>query len=177
MAQNRSAPAFQEYAANMLALAEYRMATLAERGLLGTMRNECWVNGRVPADPVKLAKYLGLTAEEVVTCLPGVMWMFLQSACGFHLTCPELDAYRHELDLRKQRMSEGGKAGAEKAKKKREAEAPTKLPHKAPQKGGHVVPMVGLSKEQNSPIQNSHVLMAADESAWVNDYEAASNGR
>jgi len=41
MAPNRTAPAYQEYAASMMARFEYRTLTLAHRGLLYSMRLEC----------------------------------------------------------------------------------------------------------------------------------------
>ena len=177
----RDAPAYQEYAANMLARAEYRMASLAERGLLHTLRHECWVNGRVPADQSKLARYLGLAVEDVATCLPGVMWMFEALPCGQWVICPELEAYRSEQADRRQRMSEGGKAGADKARKVRQSQAATseaqpETPHKAPHKGGHVAPSRGLRLDESSSVQNSHVLMEGESREWLSEYERASNG-
>ena len=38
MSQNRDAPAYQEYAANLLARREFRAMSLPERGLLYTLR-------------------------------------------------------------------------------------------------------------------------------------------
>ena len=55
MAQHRDPPAYQEYAASMMARTEYRVLSLEGRGLLYTLRNECWVNGQLPADPATLA--------------------------------------------------------------------------------------------------------------------------
>lgn len=59
MAQHRDPPAYQEYAASMMARTEYRVLSLEGRGLLYTLRNECWVNGQLPADPATLARVLG----------------------------------------------------------------------------------------------------------------------
>ena len=50
MAQNRTPPAYQEYAASVIANGDYRVLSLAERGLLYTLKLECWVNHRVPKD-------------------------------------------------------------------------------------------------------------------------------
>ena len=47
--QNRNAPAYQEYASDMLASVDYRMLTLAQRGLLWSLRLELWVNKKLPA--------------------------------------------------------------------------------------------------------------------------------
>jgi len=73
MAQNRPPPAFQEYAANMMARTDYRILTLAQRGLLMTLRLECWVNLRLPNDPATLARVLGYGSDEVRAALPAIM--------------------------------------------------------------------------------------------------------
>lgn len=90
--QNREPPAFQEYAAAMLSRREYRAMTLAERGLLYSLRLECWVNRTAPADPCILAKVLGYSADEVRTALPAVLAFF--TFAGDELFSPELDDYR-----------------------------------------------------------------------------------
>ena len=90
--QNREPPAFQEYAAAMLSRREYRAMTLAERGLLYSLRLECWVNRTAPADPCILAKVLGYSADKVRTALPAVLAFF--TVAGDELFSPELDDYR-----------------------------------------------------------------------------------
>ena len=62
---NRAAPAYQEYASDILANRSYRAMTLAERGLWDTIRKECWVNGSVPSSKPELAKYLGVRRQRV----------------------------------------------------------------------------------------------------------------
>jgi uncharacterized protein YdaU (DUF1376 family) len=76
----------------MLARREYRAMTLAERGLLYSLRLECWVNRIVPADPAILAKVLGYSADEIRAALPAVMAFF--TVAGDDLFSPELDDYR-----------------------------------------------------------------------------------
>lgn len=110
--QNRDAPAFQEYAASMMARIDYRTMTLAERGLLYSMRLECWVNDLLPADPGMLAKVLGFTPGEVEKALPAVMPLFA-NVDGF-LVSPELDNYKIHLADSRKRMSDGGRKGMEK---------------------------------------------------------------
>ena len=107
----REAPAYQEYAASVLASIQFREAGMASRGLLWTLKLECWVNGKVPADPKRLAKVLG-TSDDLTQLLAEVISFF--EIEGEYLTCPELDAYRTELNDRRTRQSAGGKAGAEK---------------------------------------------------------------
>src|SRR5687768_1791176 len=110
MTQNRDAPAYQEYAAAMLSKLEFRLLTLAHRGLLYTMRQECWVNFRLPADPESLGLVLGQPEDEIADLLPAIMNFFLVID-GF-ITCPELDDYRKHLQERREKQSKGGKAGA-----------------------------------------------------------------
>lgn len=106
-------PAYQEYAANLLADRRFRLMTLAERGLFHTMRHECWVNENVPANPDDLAKYLGLDAGELNKALtPNVMAYFEKR--NSDLICPAIEIYRHELNDRRKRQSEGGKKAAQK---------------------------------------------------------------
>ncbi|RYY90117.1 MAG: DUF1376 domain-containing protein [Chitinophagaceae bacterium] len=117
MAQQRDAPAFQEYAANMMARTEYRLMSLAERGMLYTMRMECWVNRRLPADPQKLSRVLGLDLDDVARVLPSVMSFFAEVDGQIH--CPELDAYRAHIDAIREKQSKGGRQGAVKTNTKK----------------------------------------------------------
>ncbi|MDI4632426.1 hypothetical protein J7U46_05165 [Pelomonas sp. V22] len=169
MAQHRDAPAFQEYAASMMARTEYRVLSLEERGLLYTMRLECWVNGSLPDSTPMLARVLGYDVAQVERALAGVSAFFTFDD-GL-IRCPELDDYRAHLDERKKRQSEGGKAGAAKTNKGRNR-SPT----------GRAAPIPRLGREslvQNSPVQKSKtqgIQQEAVHDAWMSEYEAASNG-
>lgn len=115
---SRSAPAYQEYASDILANRSYRAMTLAERGLWDTLRKECWVNGSVPSSKIELAKYLGLPHEKIVEVLtPNLMKWFKE--LGSDLICPELDSYRLALEDRRQRLSDGGRNGGRKTQASR----------------------------------------------------------
>jgi hypothetical protein len=81
-----------------------------ERGLLMTIRLECWVNKRMPADPTTLSKVLGAPLEQVKEALPAIA-PFLKAVDG-HLICPELEDYREHLSGIRDKKSEGGKLGA-----------------------------------------------------------------
>ncbi len=59
MAQNRKPPAFQEYASTMLANISFRSMNMEARGLLHTMRLECWANYELPSDLELLSSVLG----------------------------------------------------------------------------------------------------------------------
>ena len=120
--QNRDAPAYQEYAASMLAKIDFRTMTLAEKGLLYVMRLECWVNDRLPADPARLAKVLGLSIEEVAQAVPAVLPFFIEMD-GFY-NSPELDNYKiHLLDSRNRKVA-GGRSGGLKSANKRAGKTP-----------------------------------------------------
>ena len=120
MAQNRPPPSFQEYANNWLANRHYRLATLAERGLLQTMRYECWVNHSLPSDPATLARVIGFTSEEVSRALPAVMPFFAETAEG-QIISPELEDYRAHLAGIRVKQSDGGKNGAAKTNGKKKS--------------------------------------------------------
>lgn len=110
MAQNRKPPAYQEYAAAMMARIEYRTMSLAERGLLYTLRQECWVNHFVPENPAMLAKLLGFDAADVASALPAVLPFF--AIKDGMISCPELEDYRNHINDIRLRQSAGGKKGA-----------------------------------------------------------------
>ena len=112
MAQNRPAPCYQEYTASMLANVNFRQMPLAARGLLYTLRLECWQNHRLPADPSKLASVLRFDESEIIAAM---QWLdtFIRTKDGW-LTSPELDDYRQHLADRRKAQSNGGKKGAAK---------------------------------------------------------------
>jgi hypothetical protein len=112
MSANRTGPAFLEYAANMMARFEYRTLTLAQRGLLYSMRLECWVNQFLPESAEVLARILGFDPAEIAAELPYVM-PFFEVENG-RITSPDLEAYRRRVEGIRERQAQGGKAGAAK---------------------------------------------------------------
>jgi hypothetical protein len=120
MTQNRTPPAYQEYPANWMSLRAFREMTLAERGLLQTLRFECWVNGSIPAAPNRLARMLGQPADEVAAALPAVQQFF--SVSGDDLVCPELEDYREHLARIRRDQQAGGKVGAKKRWNRKDAD-------------------------------------------------------
>ena len=106
----RAPPAFQMYSSDRLASRDFKLMTLAERGLLHSCELECWTNGNVPRDISALARTLGLDAAEVQAALtPRVLARFIEDDGA--LVCPDLEAYRAQLDDHHRRKSEGGKKG------------------------------------------------------------------
>jgi hypothetical protein len=115
--RSRPAPAFQEYASDMLANSRYKTMSLAERGLMDTMRRECWVNGSIPKESNELAAYLGKPIDEINNNLSTKVLNFFRER-NDQLVCPELDAYRASLEEKSKKMSEGGKRGGKAAQDK-----------------------------------------------------------
>jgi hypothetical protein len=169
MAQNREAPAFQEYAASLMARTEYRVMSLEGRGLLMSLRLECWVNGTLPSDPLRLAKVLGFTPEQVERALPEVAGFFFVDAGS--LRCPELDDYRAHINERSQKQSIGGKNGAAKTNAGRNSPATT---------GPTATPQLACdSLVKQSPAQSSTGKSLDGNGVngeWLSDYERASGG-
>ena len=115
MTQNRKPPAYQEYASEMLASVKFRAMSLETRGLLYTLRLECWANQKLPSEVGLLSKVLGI---EVTQELLVAASTFFEIVDG-QITCPELDDYRVHLDDQRRRKSEGGKLGAKTTNRKR----------------------------------------------------------
>jgi hypothetical protein len=181
MAQNRKPPAYQEYAATILSDRNFRLMTLAERGLFYSMRLECWQNSEVPAIENDLAKYLGYELSDIQKSLtPRVKAFFKLN--GILFNCPELEDYRQHLEQRKTKQSEGGKRGAAstngKSKnplKQASTREPTMLSGnpQVPRQGESEF-LVKLSSEKQSQNQSLNNGNIQDE--WVNEYDRASNG-
>ncbi len=113
----RRPPAFQFYPSNVMSSIQYRTMSLAERGLMMSMQNECWVNDSVPSDIKVLAKILGYPENEIKESLtPNVMHFFYKE--DDRIISPELIAYRNKLDERQRLQIEGGKKGALRKKEK-----------------------------------------------------------
>jgi hypothetical protein len=86
--------------------------SFSERGLMDTMRRECWVNGSIPKEPAELAAYLGKNTDEINANLSIKVLSFFRES-NDQLVCPELDSYRAGLEEKSKRMSDGGKRGGQ----------------------------------------------------------------
>lgn len=111
------APAYQEYASDMLANRSYRAMSLPERGLMDTLRRECWVSGSVPAYLPDMARVLGFTAAEIEAAYTSRVQAFFELSGG-DLVASDLERYRAELAGRKARMAEGGRIGGRKTQQR-----------------------------------------------------------
>lgn len=176
MTQNREPPAFQEYAAQMMGRFDFRALSLQARGLLYTLRLECWVNRRVPADPARLAPALGYPVDQIEAALLELQPFFEQED-GYY-RCPELDDYRAHLADRHERQSKGGKAGAERtnaSKLEARSATPTSRATATPRaRRGSLVqprPSKPSSEQPNSAFEGDDSV-----DAWVAENERASRG-
>ena len=170
--QNREAPAYQEYAATILARLEFRQMTQVERGLFVTMRFECWVNHKLPSRPTSLAKILGLAEQDVAHALPAVMPFF--EVQGDLIICPELEDYRQHLNERRQKQSAGGVKGAtvtNTGRKRTSANEPTGASNTTtnpqPTQRGNVESLVQQSPAKQSQTQS---LKKGIDDLWVAEY-------
>jgi hypothetical protein len=115
--QKRRPPAFQEYGATLLNLESVKLMSLAERGLLATLRWYLWLNDTIPEDPALMAKLLGLEEHDVRKNLTPAVRSFFRSAqhlgFGDRLECTELVEQMRLLMERRRRQSEGGREGAD----------------------------------------------------------------
>ena len=183
MAQNRNAPAYQEYAAAMLVNINYRLMTIAERGLLYSIRLECWENKLVPVSPDRLAKYIGCDVVEVKAALTENVKSFLSEKDG-SFACPELDNYRQHLEDRKSKQSAGGKHGATISNRNIKKAARQGATYFSDETGNPQVPRRGSdgSLVKSSTVKPSQVrsleIGVIDDSFVkdIIDYEEASNG-
>lgn len=179
MSQNRRPPAYQEYAAAMLSAISFRTMTLQDRGLLYTMRLECWVNYKLPGNFEDLAKVLGLQPQEVTNSLPAVMPLF-ELVNGFIIS-PELEDYREHLKNRSEKLSKAGKLGSAITNRKHKQaitatndSVSTTLPisSRPPRRGGRdsSVQSNTTQKSQNQPSGNELL-----DDPFVTEYDAAEN--
>lgn len=111
----RAPPAFQEYAADMLADERVREMSLEEVGLLAALRWSCWANGgEVPREPERIARLLGKDVAEVQRAMTPAVMSFLEPTprTPSRLHAPELTSQRKRMFARSVERSRSGKKGA-----------------------------------------------------------------
>ena len=184
MVQNRKPPAYQEYAAPMLANKHYRLMSLVERGLLYSLKLECWENTEIPSNETDLAKYLCCDQNELKQAFSLRVKSFFTINHDV-LSCPELDDYRQHLDDRKSKQSEGGKKGAAKVNKKyQQAESPVNASDEpiasnlqVTRQASHesLVKHSTVKQSKSHSLQKEHIPTSKNDE-WINDYDKSSNG-
>ena len=166
MAQNRKPPAFQEYAATILSSKAFRVMNLSQRGLLFTMRLECWVNQSVPSLSDELAKYLGFNRQEVLQALSADVVSYFKDTNGSYV-CNELEDYRQHLTEIKEKQIAGGKKGADKTNQK----------WKEIESGNPQVTCDSLEQFNSVKLSSEQSLERGNiNDEFVREYERASNG-
>ena len=110
---SRQPPAFQCYASDWLATEGFKLASLAERGLLFTILCQEWVNDSLPSDPASLARLVGLPIEDVKPALTPFVLAFFEKE-GDRLVCPELRAMKAQYLERREERSRSGRRGVQK---------------------------------------------------------------
>lgn len=184
----RDAPAYQEYAAAVIADMRFRRLSLPERGLLYTMRLECWTNRGLPAAPVVLAKVLGVTPDEIEHLLPSIMTFFKTE--GEQIICPELEEYRARLDARRDAQARAAEmtnarrrrsvaVGERKDAKKSESlvskgtDAKRNANRDANRDAKRTVDRTVVNINQRKPNQSKSQSLGKDEDSFVKDMEEA----
>jgi hypothetical protein len=167
----KPAPAFQCYASNIIADKRYRLMSPAERFVWVSIYLECWPNRAVPADPVRLAKYLGFTVEEVKAGLTDRVLSFFREEKG-ELVSPELEEYRATLVHRNMLKSKGGKEGA---KRKRDNASRDKgIPEGYPP-GEPEGSLIQFKPNKSNPTQSIEKgiipVVGSGVDPWVSDYD------
>jgi hypothetical protein len=167
----RRPPAFQFYPSNVMSSIQYRTMSLAERGLMMSMQNECWVNDSVPSDIKVLAKILGYPENEIKESLtPNVMHFFYKE--DDRIISPELIAYRNKLDERQRLQIEGGKKGA---LRKKEKEVSSSYPQGIPE--GSLVEQNLIKHTIKEQVFREEELKEennlAEHREWIEEWEKA----
>lgn len=162
----KTAPAFQFYASDTMADLNYRLMTLEERGLFLSLLCECWVNRAVPTDSSGLAKLLGFPVDTIRTALTERVLSFFERK-GDEIQSAELERYRKTLEDRRDRMSKGGKKGAQ-----------IKW-HPVPSGDGHpngvsMGSRVEKSREEMSRGESLVKGVTPIDDSWVDEYDKAS---
>ena len=113
-------PAYQEYPADILNNEIFMQLTMAQRGLLWTLRMYCWKNETIPAGYTHLAKLVGITANESSKLFDEKMEKFFEYEINEktgnmtgRMFNTDLEAYRKEKIAARLKRSASGKQGAD----------------------------------------------------------------
>ena len=172
--QNRPPPAYQEYASDTLANMDFRLLSLAERGLRTTMRHECWVNRYIPSNAQDLALVLNLNASEVERALTKRLLSFFEQEGG-NLYCLDLENYRDALMKRRKSQSEGGRSGGKKTQKMiRESQLQKSNTGQANLQTTLQPKVKVLSRVEERREESPRESKVQDEiTNWINDYSSS----
>ena len=114
-------PAYQEYPADILNNEVFMQLSMAQRGLLWTLRMYCWKNETIPGGFKALANLVGISENEAIKLFDDKVQSFF--ACQYDSTGDrmtgrlfnkDLEAYRKEKLAAREKRSSSGKLGADK---------------------------------------------------------------
>ena len=172
----RAPPAYEQYASDLLANEHYRLMSLSERGLLETLRLQCWVSGSIPKDCPLLSRLTGIPEGHVSETLTARVLSFFESSSSERLVCPELLKQRERMDERRAERTRSGRKGA-KAKwgtQKRALAEPMAQPSSAMMASAEQK-RTELSREDTSrkaslgnPVS---IALSPASKGWVNEYD------
>ena len=172
----KAVPYFPFYAANFIASRAFRLMTLEERGLWITIQMECWVNGSIPSDSKELARYLGVSHEEVQRSFTQKQFSFLQKI-GDEFKSPELEEQREIFMERREKQRLGGQEGAKRKKAKQATGnqfSSIGIPEGQPK--GSLIQFNSASIESTPTILNklsNRELTEGEFNKWLDDTEDA----
>ena len=114
-------PAYQEYPADILNNEVFIQLSMAQRGLLWTLRMYCWKNETIPAGYTNLARLTGISEKEVSKLFDEKVNSFFSLVHDENLgketvrmINPDLEAYRKEKIAARIKRAASGKLGADK---------------------------------------------------------------
>ena len=114
-------PAYQEYPADILNNEIFMQLTMAQRGLLWTLRMYCWKNESIPAGFKNLATLTGISEKEASKLFDEKMDSFFQltgdnegGKVNVRMINTDLEAYRAEKLSARNKRAVSGKLGADK---------------------------------------------------------------
>jgi hypothetical protein len=118
-------PAYQEYPADILNNEIFMQLTMAQRGLLWTLRMFCWKNESIPVGYKNIATLTGISEKEASKLFDEKMDKFFELQLDNKPGNPrmintDLEAYRREKIAARLKRSASGKEGAEKRWEKHE---------------------------------------------------------
>ena len=115
-------PAYQEYPADILNNEIFMQLSMAQRGLLWTLRMYCWKNETIPVGYTNLSKLTGISEKEASKLFDEKVSSFFElefketdsSNENIRMINIDLEAYRKEKIAAREKRALIGKSGADK---------------------------------------------------------------
>ena len=174
-----SMPWYKAYPGNDMGSSSFYNLNANERGLLLSLRHVFWLDGRVPSDIKAMSRCARLDADDVREALTqAVLDHFeVDPNDDGYMVCIDLHRQRVALGAVRQKQSEGGRSGAEKANAYR-AGKPEGQPAGRPERNRQVNPRVASSTSTSTSTSTSssprtgedEPSCSADADAWVAEY-------